>query len=114
MKLLTCSRAGLFSWRHSVSPRPVSISSPSESWTEGRQSSTRLRSLGPNRYILVCGATPTWSMSTRGNSVTAVSNTVSSPGEMTKRKAAVALWLSSSAWMVIGSRCGEGAGRSIQ
>ena len=63
---LICRSRGLCSGRHSSSPRPLKIASPSESCTAGRKSSTSLRSFGPKKNMLVIGARPACSRSTRG------------------------------------------------
>ena len=61
-------RGGLLSGRHSRSPLPDHISSPSESCTSGRQSIAVSFLVSENQYIEVSGAMPKRDTCARTNS----------------------------------------------
>ena len=83
--MLKRSWRGLSSGRHSHSPPPVQMDSPSVSWISGRQSHAMRRSFSPYWYMLVHGAMPSRSMALRGYSALSMSISSGSPGVIAKR-----------------------------
>jgi len=70
---------GSLSGRHSRSPAPVHIASPSQSWISGRQSAATCRLVSLYQYIAVRGATPMRAMAPRAKSRASTSVTTVLP-----------------------------------